>query len=249
MGFGISPWSSSAGLTVTPTDITFKNNKVWHAGNDGSGSGLDADKLDGKHVSEIGGLIPNGIKQYLTAGTYTWTKNAGTKFVLVKIWGAGAGAIGTAGTSQFGSYVYAYGGSITTSCFLICQYISTGGSASGGDINVPGKAGSTGKGGDSGNTPGSGAIYGMSGVTVSTGSGGKKVETINYFYSPPSFGGGGLLFIIFPDWCIGGGGGGYAEKWIDVSSVSSVTVVVGAGTGSGANSKGADGAVIIYEYK
>jgi len=49
MGFGISPWSSSAGLTVTPTDITFKNNKVWHAGNDGSGSGLDADKLDGYH--------------------------------------------------------------------------------------------------------------------------------------------------------------------------------------------------------
>lgn len=26
-------------------------NKIWHAGNDGSGSGLDADKLDGKHAS------------------------------------------------------------------------------------------------------------------------------------------------------------------------------------------------------
>jgi hypothetical protein len=49
MGFGISPWSSFAGLTVTPTNITFKNNKVWHAGNDGSGSGLDADLLDGQH--------------------------------------------------------------------------------------------------------------------------------------------------------------------------------------------------------
>jgi len=227
--------------------VTVNGNAVWHAGNDGSGSGLDADTIDGKHASEIGGLIPNGIKQYLTAGTYTWTKNAGTKFVLVKIWGAGAGAVGTAGTSQFGSYVYAYGGSITTSGTLRIQYTSTGGSASGGDINVPGKAGSTGKGGDSGNTPGSGAIYGMSGVTVSTGSGGQRVETINYFCSPPSFGGGGLLPIL-PGKCFGGGGGGYAEKWIDVSSVSSVTVVVGAGTGSGA-SKGADGAVIIYEYK
>jgi len=61
MGFGISPWSSSAGLTVTPTDITFKNNKVWHAGNDGSGSGLDADTLDGKHVSEIGSCPPGTI--------------------------------------------------------------------------------------------------------------------------------------------------------------------------------------------
>ena len=28
MGFGESPWNSSAGLTVTPTNITFKNNKV-----------------------------------------------------------------------------------------------------------------------------------------------------------------------------------------------------------------------------
>jgi hypothetical protein len=28
-------------------------NKVWHAGNDGSGSGLDADTLDGKHFSDI----------------------------------------------------------------------------------------------------------------------------------------------------------------------------------------------------
>jgi len=52
MGFGISPWSSSAGLTVTPTDITFKNNKVWHAGNDGSGSGLDADMVDGYSTSQ-----------------------------------------------------------------------------------------------------------------------------------------------------------------------------------------------------
>lgn len=53
MGFGTSPWNSSAGLTVTPTNITFKDNKVWHAGNDGTGSGLDADKLDGKHGSDF----------------------------------------------------------------------------------------------------------------------------------------------------------------------------------------------------
>ena len=35
--------------------------KVWHAGNDGSGSGLDADLLDGKHASEIASsAIPSG---------------------------------------------------------------------------------------------------------------------------------------------------------------------------------------------
>jgi len=27
--------------------------KIWHSGNDGSGSGLDADKLDGKHASDF----------------------------------------------------------------------------------------------------------------------------------------------------------------------------------------------------
>lgn len=32
-------------------DMTVRGNPVWHAGNDGSGSGLDADLLDGKHAS------------------------------------------------------------------------------------------------------------------------------------------------------------------------------------------------------
>ena len=34
-------------LNITSTDITYLGNKVWHAGNDGTGSGLDADKLGG----------------------------------------------------------------------------------------------------------------------------------------------------------------------------------------------------------
>ncbi|MCG2718428.1 MAG: hypothetical protein L6408_06310 [Nanoarchaeota archaeon] len=29
--------------------------KIWHSENDGSGSGLDADTIDGKHASELGG--------------------------------------------------------------------------------------------------------------------------------------------------------------------------------------------------
>lgn len=32
-------------------DVYIAGNKVWHAGNDGSGSGLDADTVDGKHAS------------------------------------------------------------------------------------------------------------------------------------------------------------------------------------------------------
>ncbi len=33
-------------------DLTYGGSTVWHAGNDGSGSGLDADLLDGKHGSD-----------------------------------------------------------------------------------------------------------------------------------------------------------------------------------------------------
>jgi hypothetical protein len=32
--------------------------KIWHAGNDGSGSGLDADLLDGKHAGNASGNVP-----------------------------------------------------------------------------------------------------------------------------------------------------------------------------------------------
>ena len=42
----------------------FDKNKIWHAGNDGSGSGLDADTLDGKHLSSTESLF-NGIA-YIT---------------------------------------------------------------------------------------------------------------------------------------------------------------------------------------
>lgn len=47
-------------LHVTPTTITYNGNTVWHADNDGAGSGLDADLLDGYHGS-----------YYLPAANYT----------------------------------------------------------------------------------------------------------------------------------------------------------------------------------
>ena len=47
VGWDNSPWDSANNLTVSKDAFTYKNNKVWHAGNDGSGSGLDADTLDG----------------------------------------------------------------------------------------------------------------------------------------------------------------------------------------------------------
>lgn len=37
-------------FNVKANNLTVNNNKVWHAGNDGAGSGLDADLLDGYHA-------------------------------------------------------------------------------------------------------------------------------------------------------------------------------------------------------
>jgi len=42
-------------VEVLNSQLKVKGNTVWHAGNDGSGSGLDADTVDGKEASEIGG--------------------------------------------------------------------------------------------------------------------------------------------------------------------------------------------------
>lgn len=50
-----------ANSPVNPGAITFKDNIIWHEGNDGSGSGLDADLLDGYNTTSSGkrwGVIP-----------------------------------------------------------------------------------------------------------------------------------------------------------------------------------------------
>jgi hypothetical protein len=50
------------------TGITVQGNTVWHAGNDGTGSGLDADLWDGKHMpaNAVGNLHNDG------AGNLSW---------------------------------------------------------------------------------------------------------------------------------------------------------------------------------
>jgi hypothetical protein len=45
----VSPTNENSGVAV----VKVNNNLVWHAGNDGSGSGLDADTLDGLHASSF----------------------------------------------------------------------------------------------------------------------------------------------------------------------------------------------------
>ena len=57
--------------------VTVQSNKVWHAGNDGSGSGLDADLLDGYHINNIqlGGWYNFVTYQYIdNVIYYNWIK-------------------------------------------------------------------------------------------------------------------------------------------------------------------------------
>lgn len=74
-------------LEVKAKNLTVNSNKVWHAGNDGSGSGLDADLLDGVQNGEVtakylnpiteagdlNNLTKNGIYYYGESSTNTPT--------------------------------------------------------------------------------------------------------------------------------------------------------------------------------
>ena len=56
-------FASDSSLNILNGIPRFNTNTIWHSGNDGSGSGLDADLLDGKHLSDIiryEGLNNNG---------------------------------------------------------------------------------------------------------------------------------------------------------------------------------------------
>ena len=60
------------------TDVRIQNNKAWHAGNDGAGSGLDADLLDGKDSAGFMqvGYAPANINAFVTAGSYRLGANS-----------------------------------------------------------------------------------------------------------------------------------------------------------------------------
>lgn len=52
-------YDSNYNFAVGKNRFTYKNNAVWHAGNDGAGSGLDADTVDGIHAANF---FTNNIK-------------------------------------------------------------------------------------------------------------------------------------------------------------------------------------------
>jgi hypothetical protein len=98
---GIFNQNTSRGITLPlagPSDYT-TGAILWHAGNDGSGSGLDADLLDGLHHEQLSwtvpsvGQLPTGFDAFLcqTSGTYTLRPAAelAGRRVKVKAWTTG----------------------------------------------------------------------------------------------------------------------------------------------------------------
>ena len=73
--FNLNAASESVGLCLKGhgnTDMKWNNQTVWHAGNDGSGSGLDADTLDGTHKSGLfTAFSANGNSTRITIGGVT----------------------------------------------------------------------------------------------------------------------------------------------------------------------------------
>ena len=69
IGWGENSWASSNCLAISLDILMYKNQKVWHEGNDGADSGLDADLLDGKQPSEL--IVGTAKKlEYLGKSTF-----------------------------------------------------------------------------------------------------------------------------------------------------------------------------------
>lgn len=60
---------SDIDLRFNDKSLRYKGNTVWHSGNDGSGSGLDADLLDGVHLMQKGSTA--GVMRSWARGTHT----------------------------------------------------------------------------------------------------------------------------------------------------------------------------------
>jgi hypothetical protein len=79
-------------IAFTGTGFTYNNNTIWHAGNDGAGSGLDADLLDGFSTSQAaaGTTIPvRDSSGYLYGNYINMSDNSQTSGVTAVIVKAG----------------------------------------------------------------------------------------------------------------------------------------------------------------
>lgn len=88
LGFGIGFKDNTPIHIFTSTAHTINGNSVWHAGNDGADSGLDADLLDGNHASAF----------YLATNPSGYTTNTGTVTSIATSSPLTGGTITTTGT-------------------------------------------------------------------------------------------------------------------------------------------------------
>lgn len=89
--------SSGKGLYVSTTAITYNDNKVWHAGNDGSGSGMDADKLDGYHESDFfrarDYITSSSLNNFVERRSGTYNVSYGGYAGMLTVFHFGAGSV------------------------------------------------------------------------------------------------------------------------------------------------------------
>lgn len=111
-------------LSFNSGGISYRGNTIWHAGNDGSGSGLDADKLDGREAS---GFVKLGTTSE-TPDTYAYLYRSHSSAPAFYAVNAGGGDLarfvaGSQGSTDAGRGVrFANDGSIVASG----QFLTTG---------------------------------------------------------------------------------------------------------------------------
>lgn len=218
------------------TGTTIAGNTAFHAGNDGSGSGLDADLVDGL---DLGSAVD--IQTFTASGT--WNKPADVRWVLVDLIGAGGG--GAAGDEADKGGGGGGGGERVRRLVPATDIGSSVSVSIGAGGNGPDGSQAGSDGGDGGNTSfettgnfivafgGSGGINGLSG---DGGDGGEFYSNLSGGGQAggaggTSGGGGGDA-----DW--GGGGGGGADAG---GGGSSRMGGGGGGAGSQGTAKGAGG--------
>lgn len=128
--------------TGEPGNLVYVDIKThWTSGNDGSGSGLDADTLDGKHLSEIGG----GMKYQIFTASGTFTVPSGVTNVKVTLIGGGGGGGGSdnvnyGGGGGGGGVYYRQSVNVTPGSNIS---VTIGSGGSGGGNNQNGSSGGT----------------------------------------------------------------------------------------------------------
>lgn len=175
-------------------------------------------------------------QQFLTAGSYTWTKPAGCRFIRVRTIGGGGASRSspsgstTGGTTNFGAYCSATGGASGSGAGGLAAVANggAGGSGSSGDINLDGERGDNG--------------------FINTNSYSAAAKGGRSSYNQIGAGADGSF--AFNSSATGGGGaGGESIKIINVTAITSVNGTVGAGgVATGGGIDGNPGGVIVEEF-